>query len=58
MEQIKEELESNKDKNNSESNFDDKEKEKEEFDKEIIGRRKIDILKYYREFSYMKWNNK
>jgi len=54
VEQIKEELESNKDKNNIESNFDDKEKEKEEFDKEIIGRRKIDILKYYREFSYMK----
>ena len=46
--QIKEDLENSKSKNDS--NNEDGINENEEFEKEISSKKKIDILKYFREF--------
>jgi DNA-binding LacI/PurR family transcriptional regulator len=50
--QIKEDLESSRYK--SENNNEDGQDEKEEFEKEMSSKKKIDILKYYSEFSNKK----
>ena len=52
MLQIKEELESNKSKNDNENSDD----ENELFEKEMSSKKKIDILKYFRDFTNKKRN--
>lgn len=50
--QIKEDLENSKSKN--ENNDEDGVNEKEEFEKEMSSKKRIDILKYFREFTNKK----